>query len=203
MEVIQMPSALISTRHCPLTGTDVETTGFTAGFHEIVEVAFVISDSDLNITDEHFYMRIRPEYPERCVPEAMRVHGISLEELDKWPPANVVLDMFEHWFEGLKLPLNKKLTPIAQNWSMECKFYDAWMGEELMRKYFSLPRDTLRIAAWMNDRACFRCEPLPFPESCKLSQLCERLGVSYDNSHNALADSIATVKLYKELLRRG
>lgn len=186
-----------------MAGTDVETTGFTAGYHEIVEVAFVVCDSDLEPTNKVFYSKIRPEFPERADPEAARVHGISMEELQRWPPAHVVLDNFDTWFESLGLPLNKRLTPIAQNWSYENKFYIAWMGEELMGKYFSLPRDTLRVAAWMNDRACFNCEALPFPESCKLSQLCTRLGVPYDNHHCALDDSVATVKVYKELMRRG
>jgi DNA polymerase III epsilon subunit-like protein len=197
------PSTLISTRHCPVTATDVETTGFTAGYHEICEVAFVVLDSDLNITDDHFYSRIRPQHPKRCDPEAMRVHGISLDELNKWPTEPIVLDMFDAWFDKLVLPLNKKLTPLAHNWSMECKFYDAWMGEELMRKYFSLPRDTLRVAAWMNDRACFQSTALPFPDNCKLGQVCERLGVPYEGTHNALDDSIACAKAYKQLLRRG
>jgi len=198
-----MPSALISTRQCPIAGTDVETTGFLADHHEICEVAFVIADSDLNPTDQYFYSRIRPTYPERCEPEAMAVHGITLEELNRWPTAPIVLDQFNHWFDRLDLHLNKKLTPLAQNWSYECKFYETWMGGELMRKYFSLPRDTLRVAAWMNDRACFRCEPLPFPENCKLEQICTRLGIPYEDAHNALADSIMTIKAYKELLRRG
>lgn len=200
--IIEMPSALISTRHSPMTATDVETTGFTAGFHEICEVAFVVLDSDLNPTEKVFYSRIRPEYPERIDPEAERTHGISLEELQRWPTAPIVLDMFDAWFEKLGLPLNKKLTPLAHNWAYECKFYEAWMGE-LVGKYFSLPRDTLRVAAYMNDRACFHCEALPFPENCKLSQVCERLGVPYDDAHNALADSIACAGAYKELLRRG
>lgn len=202
-DVIQMPSALISTRHCPMTGTDVETTGFIAGYHEMCEVGFVVANSDLEPTDKHFYMRIRPKFPERCDPNAMAVHGISLEELDKWPTANIVLDMFDEWFESLKLPLNKKLTPVAQNWSFEKSFYEAWMGGERMNAYFSLPRDTLRVAVWMNDRACFRCEALPFPENCKLEQICTRLGIPYENSHNALADSILALRAYKELMRRG
>jgi len=185
-----------------MTATDVETTGFTAGFHEIVEVAFVVLNSDLEPTDDYFYMRINPTHPHRCDPEAMAVHGITLEELEKWPTGDVVLDMFDTWFNNLKLPLNKKLCCLAHNWSMECKFYDAWFGEELMSKYFSLPRDSLRVATYLNDRACFRCEALPFPDSCQLKDVCSRLGVPYENGHNALADSIATAGAYKELLRR-
>jgi len=201
--IIQMPSTLISTRHSPMTATDVETTGFTAGFHEIIEVAFVVLDSDLEPTDNYFYSRIRPERPQNCDPKAMRIHGITLDELNRWPVASVVLDMFNKWFDDLKLPLNKKLTPLAQNWSMENKFYDAWMGETLMSKYFSLPRDTLRVAAFMNDRACVQCEEFPFPESCQLGEICRRLGIDYEDAHNALADSLVTAKVYKELLRRG
>ncbi len=200
--IIQMPSAMISTRHCPMTATDAETTGFAAGYHEICEVAFVVLNSDLE-PDQHFYMRIRPKYPERCDPKAMRVHGIPLSELQKWPTSDIVLDMFDDWFKSLNLPLNKKLTPLCHNWSFDKGFYEDFFGHELMRRYFSLPRDTLRVAVFMNDRACFRCEQFPFPESCQLKDLCKRLGVPYEGAHNALSDSLMTAKVYKELLRRG
>jgi len=203
LPIIEMPSSLISTRHCPMTATDVETTGLIAGFHEIVQMAFVVLDSDLNPTDDYFDHFVRPQFPERADPKAMEVHNISLEELkNRGLPADIVRDMFHEWFKDLNLPLNKRLTPLAQNWSMEKSFYEDFFGIEAMWQYFSLPRDTLRVAIFANDRACFRCESLPFPENCKLPELCKRLGVSFVDHHNALADSIATAAVYKELLRK-
>jgi len=198
-----MPSSLISVRHSPMTATDVETTGLVAGFHEIVQIAFVVLDSDLEPTDDFFYHHIRPQFLDRIDPKAMGVNKIDLEELNRIGlPADTVKDMFHEWFKTLNLPLNKKLTPLAQNWSFENKFYEDFFGFEGMYQYFSLPRDTLRVAVFANDRACFRCEPLPFPESCKLPELCRRLGVPFENHHNALADSIATAAVYKELMRK-
>lgn len=201
-EQIKMPSSLISTRHCPMTATDVETTGLIAGWHEIVEVAFIVLDSDLEPTTDYFHYKIRPQFEERITPKSMQIHGITLEELAKWPTADIVLDIFNEWFEGLELPHNKKLTPLAHNWSYESKFYEAWMGSELMYKYFSLPRDSLRVATYLNDRACFRCEQLPFPDNCQLGEVCRRLGITNLDPHSAFADSIATAACYKQLLRR-
>ena len=201
--MIEFPSALISTRHNPMAGLDLETTGLIAGYHEIIQIACVVADDEIEPTDKYFYMHVRPEHIDRIDEGAAGIHGIDLAELSNWPTADIVLDMFNEWFEGLNLPLNKKLTPVVQNWSFESKFLEAWMGSSEMSQKFSLPRDPLRVAAWMNDRACFRCDPLPFPEDCRLNSLCDRLGVELDNHHNALADAIAGLRVYKELMRKG
>ena len=194
--------ALISTRQCPMVGLDLETTGLDATFHEICQIAVVVADDELEPTDQYFYMHIRPEHPDRIDEESFAVHGIDLDELNNWPTGDVVLDMFNEWFEKLDLPLGKKLTPVVQNWSFENRFLNAWMGPSEMSQKFALPRDPLRVAAWMNDRASWRCEPLPFPDNCRLDSLCERLGVDLDNHHNALSDAIAGLRVYKELLRK-
>jgi len=184
-----------------MTSVDYETTGFEAGYHEIIEMAFVPLDSDLDPVERgHFYTRVNPLYPERADPKAMETNGISLEELKKWPNLEKVTSMWEEWFRKMNLPLGKKLCPLAQNWSMENKFTEDWMGIPMMRKRFTLARDPLRAAAYENDKACFQCRQLPF-STMTLKALCEHFGIPLLHEHNALHDAIATARVYKELLR--
>ena len=200
--IVEFPSALISTNHCPMTAVDVETTGTVAGYHEICEMAWVPLDSELEPTGNHFYMRVRPDHPERADPDSMRVHGITMEELMMWPNARQVEELWEEWFQNLNLPLGKKLAPLAHNWKYEAGFIESWLGITMMKKRLTLPRDTLRAMAYQNDRACFHCQQLPW-SSMTLESGCEKLGIPLDGHHNALQDAIATARIYKELLRMG
>lgn len=59
-----------------LAHLDVETTGLVAGYHEMIDAGFVITDLDGNVVDS-LYIRIQPEHPERLSPGAARVNGFA------------------------------------------------------------------------------------------------------------------------------
>ena len=59
-----------------LAHLDVETTGLVAGYHEMIDAGFVITDLDGNVVDSH-YIRIQPEHPARLSPGAARVNGFD------------------------------------------------------------------------------------------------------------------------------
>jgi len=63
-----------------LAHLDVETTGLVAGYHEMIDAGFVITDLDGNVVDS-LYIRIQPEHPERLSPGAARVNGF---DATKW-----------------------------------------------------------------------------------------------------------------------
>ena len=72
-----------------LAALDLETTGLIDGYHDIVQVAVVPLDGNLDPLDvSPFYMNMKPDFPERADPEAMRINGLDLGELahapDKW-----------------------------------------------------------------------------------------------------------------------
>jgi len=76
-----------------------------------------------------------------------------------------------------------------------------WLGSEGFDRYFlRRGRDTMFLAQGMNDAAAFQARPVPF-SNVGLKGLCNKLGVQLDQHHDALADCIATAKVYKELLR--
>lgn len=59
-----------------LAHLDVETTGLVAGYHEMIDAGFVITDLDGTVVDS-LYIRIQPEHPERLSAGAARVNGFD------------------------------------------------------------------------------------------------------------------------------
>ena len=59
-----------------LAHLDVETTGLVAGYHEMIDAGFVITDLDGRIVDS-LHIRVLPEHPERLSPGAARVNGFD------------------------------------------------------------------------------------------------------------------------------
>lgn len=185
-----------------LAALDLETTGLVDGYHDIVQVAVLPLDGNLDPLDvSPFYMNMKPEHPERADPEAMAVNGLDLAELQYEPDRWSVADHFDEWFESLELPMFKKLIYLTQNAPFDIPFTKHWLGVEGYEKYFHRRgRDTMFTALSINDRAAWKNQQIPF-DRVGLKYLCADLGVQLDNHHDALADCVATAKVYRELLR--
>lgn len=187
-------------KHNILAAIDLETTGVRPGYHEIIQIAVVPLDNKLVPTGNHFYTNVRPEYPERTEPEALRINGLVLEDLLEAPTQARVADMLYEWFETLKLPQTGRLIPLAHNYPFENSFLKAWIGtDELDRVFHYLPRDAQTYALALNDAAALIGKEIPF-ESVGLKRLCEQFGIVNTKPHDALADSIAEAQVYKALL---
>jgi len=185
-----------------LVAIDVETTGRLAGFHEIVQIGIQPLDSDYRplAGARPFYHSIRPEHPERAESEAMKVSGLSLDDLRLAPDQFQVSDWLANWVSDLRLPFQRSLVPLAHNWAYEKGFLTDWLGLEDFGKYFfSHPRDTLTSALFINDIAVAHGMRVPF-RLVNLPFLCELYGIPHKHAHDALADSISTAELYRRLI---
>jgi len=187
----------------PFAVVDVETTGRIGGYHEIIQIAIVPLTIDLEIADvPPFYHNIRPNFPDHADDKAGMVHGLNIDDLMvNAPTQDRVLDYLLEWFSALPLGHGRRLTPIAHNWGFERGFLTPWLGPDLMNNIFHPhPRDTMIFAAMLNDRASMMGKELPF-HRIGLVDMCRKLGIPLDNAHNALADCVATAKLYAKLMR--
>jgi DNA polymerase III epsilon subunit-like protein len=193
---------MIHFNHNILAVVDIETTGETPGYHEIVQVAVVPLDSNLDpLPSSPFNMFIKPEHLERAVPDAMRSHGISLAKLEGCPTKDQVADCLTEWWRALRLPFDRRLIALTQNGQFDIPHMKAWLGESRYNDYFCFNgRDTMQFALSLNDAAAWKNRPLPFNE-VGLKSLASKLGVKLENHHDALADCLATAKVYRELLR--
>jgi DNA polymerase III epsilon subunit-like protein len=131
---------------------------------------------------------------------ASRTHGLSLEELRLHAPdSDKVMELLIEWQEKL----GYRPVPISHNWPFERGFLLAWLGDDLLGDLFDVrARDTMAVAAAMNDRAVLNAEEPPF-ERLTLTRLCRKLQVNNDNPHDALSDAIACADVYKRMLQIG
>lgn len=193
---------MLTMNHNLLCALDTETTGLEDGYHDLVQVAIVPLDCNLDPMDvSPFYMDIRPNHPERADPEAMAVNGLSMDHLMGCPFDYQVAECLDEWFRGLNLPMYKKMIYLTQNAPFDIPYMKKWLGIQGFEKYFHRRgRDTMFLALGKNDEAAWKNQPIPF-KYVGLKHLCETLGVPLDNHHDALADCLATARVYRELLR--
>jgi len=193
---------MLTFNHNVVAALDLETTGLIDGYHEIVQIACVPLTPNLDpMQVSPFYMNIRPDHPERADPDAMRVNRLDMEMLLGCPDQFQVADCFDTWWESLELPMYKRLIPLTQNAPFDIPFMKHWLGVRGYEKYFTRRgRDTMFAALALNDQAAWKNRPIPF-DKVGLRELCTKLGVQLDNHHDALADCLATAKVYRELLR--
>lgn len=187
-------------KHNIIAAIDVETTGVRPGYHEIVQIAIVPLDCKFDPIGKPFNKFICPACPERIEPEAFRINGLNLEDLNSEPSHERVADMMTEWFESLYLPLTSRIIPLAHNWAFENSFLKAWLGTaELDRIFHYLPRDAMIYALGLNDKAALVEKEIPF-KGVGLKDLCKQFNIINTKPHDALADSIAEAAVYKALL---
>jgi DNA polymerase-3 subunit epsilon len=192
---------LITLNDNVLGAMDTETTGRDPYHNEVCQIAIVLLDCHLNPVDK-FYSNIRPNHPERMHPQAVATHGLTVELLEKEPDIHQVTDNLWDWFQGLNLTPGKRIIPLCHNSQFDIPFVQYMLGHEMFNEIFGYPtRDTQSVAAGMNDAAAFKGLKLPF-DRVGLGWLTEHFGIDLDDAHDALADALATARLYKALLNR-
>jgi DNA polymerase III epsilon subunit-like protein len=197
-----IPNSLINLNGELMVAVDTETTGLIPGYHEIIQIAVVPLNSEFEPHEglRHFYMNIAPDHPDRQS-GAVDVHGIDTAELATCVSQEEAADMFDQWYTELELPFRKRLVPLAHNWAFERSFLLHWLGLQTFSDLWSgHPRDTMIFATILNDLAAWHGKDCPFPKVSLLS-MCDRMGIELLGAHNALADCLATAKLYREMIR--
>ena len=193
-----MPSSLINLNGDVLAAIDVETTGLDPFNDEVVQIAIVALDVNLQPVD-HFCSYIRPV--EHSTSTAAETHKIPVEVLDSAPDRFTLTDSLFDWYQSLELAPGKRLIPLCHNGQFDIPFVQRAIGLDVFNEIFGFPsRDSLSLANGINDRAAFHNLPIPFPYT-GLQSLCDRLGVPLDNAHDALSDALATARVYQSLLQ--
>lgn len=186
-----------------VAAVDFETTGTRAGYHEPIQIAIVVLNSDLRPAAgvRPFYQPIKPLHPERADRDATRVHKLDIDQLllEALDPGEIETMLIE-WWESLDLPFERRLIPLAHNWPFENSFFKAWLGVSLTEKLFHFhARDGMTYALGLNDKAFFRGQKAIF-RNVGLSDLCNHFQVVNPRPHDALNDALAEAEVYRHLL---
>lgn len=190
---------------------DTETTGLDPLYDEILQIAILPLDSDFELRKDilPFNITMKPEYPDRIKAEAMQVNKLDLDTImatgfDK----ETGIQLLEEWYKKLGLPCTKygrpkKVIPLGQNYAFDKGFIQQWLGIDLYNDLFDYHYvDTMIAANYMNDRAAFHAETVPFSK-VNLQYLASTLKIKTDRLHDALQDAYTCARVYKAMMKLG
>jgi len=191
---------------------DTETTGLDPRFHEIWQLCILPLDARLNPSREHYplLLLMKPEHPEYIdwnISVFKRNKAKIENAIERGHDQIAAMDLFFDWVEKLKRPMNKygnvtKLEPLGQNYAFDQGFIQQWLSIETYNEYFDYHyRDLMHAALYMNDKASFYAEKVPFSK-VSLNWICDALGVVNHDAHDALSDCKATAECYRRLCER-
>lgn len=193
-------STLVHANGHMMAAMDIETTGLIVGYHEMIQIAIIPLDSDLEPDKrfEQFYHTIRPQFPERTDMRATTAHGLDIDYLSVHAPlSEYVIEWFEEWFESLHLLEEKRLIPLCHNYVFESTFLKHWLGPTHFSHFFDGAfRDTMALANSLNDMASFKGMTVPFPVT-NLTSICKKLQIVNQSEHDAYHDALSCAKVYK------
>lgn len=118
-------------------------------------------------------------------------------------PSEVAANLFHEWFGRLPLGHKKRINVLAHNWPFDREFIKTWLGDASFEFYFDARyRDTLALAAALNDSCDFKANRVPFYR-LTLRAIATTLGIEWDDrcAHNSLYDARKTVEVYKQLIK--
>lgn len=203
-----MAKSMIHLNGHVLCAVDVETTGLDPKKHDIIQIAVLPLDSNIQINKDYtpFDMKLRPERIDSVDAESLKIsrQDLSTLLLTGMDPITAG-DLLYEWFKKLDCAIGKKIIPLAHNWIFDSSFIREWLGELLFAEIFHWQyRDTLIAANFINDRADFHNETVPYPKS-GLKSMATRLGIEFPERchHDALADCVACAEVYRRLAIRG
>jgi DNA polymerase-3 subunit epsilon len=168
---------------------DIETTGFNPETQEIIEIGCVIvkqNDGVLGDVVEEFEIKIKPEKLENANPEALSINGYNESE---WLFASNLEQAMQVFADK-----TKECIFVAHNAAFDWSFIaKAFATTEIENKMFYAKIDTISFAF-------AKLHKDPTVTRYSLGSLCERFGITNDRAHTALADTRATVEVYRNLL---
>lgn len=168
---------------------DIETTGFSREWNEIIELAAILWDDQKQEMIDSFHMYARPV---RGIPANItELTGITNEQVSNCPPEWDMLLDFCNWYDD-----HQADQIIGHN----CKAFDLQFIQAKCDKYnykwkgsAAAVVDTLALARQLKKKGSLTTENLKQPTIGKF------FGINYE-AHSALSDVRALIKIYQKMI---
>ncbi|HRK74517.1 MAG TPA: 3'-5' exonuclease [Rhodothermales bacterium] len=192
---------------------DLELSGSEPGWHEIVQIGAVLCDNQWGERST-FLSNVYPENEESFSESSRKVHGLSLDDLDDAPMLHELLPEFEEWIienlpirppkhvSGSREHALREVIICGQSVIYDINFLRYAYRQEKKNWPFSHQMLDLHTLSYLyfdvmggtkNDT----------PRSRSLESVAKWFGFGRaDNTHNALEDSLLTVKCFREINQR-
>ena len=172
---------------------DTETTGLDPEKHEVIQLCMIpVTKSFEPDMNNIFNVHIQPTNWTDIEYEALKVNGHTLDTLREGVTPEEAKDALRQWWSARG---GNQIQPLGHNWAFDYSFLIKFLGRDEFNTYFHrYARDTQRLAQAMNDARITDFEKV------SLSSLVNALGLKSGTSHNAVADALDTLDVYRELL---
>lgn len=188
-----------------LCAIDCETTGLQAGYHDLIQVCLLPLDFNIKPHKKHtpFELKIKPRRRENIDLNALEVNKATLYDICiTGLDPDVAADLFDDWFDKLRLPEGKRISPLGHNWAFDRNFVADWMGQaNFDYRIDGRYRDTMSTALYINDCADHNAQGVPFPK-ISLKYCASVCGIEWDagRAHDAVYDCLKTAEVYRKML---
>ncbi len=185
---------------------DIETSGLRPLYHDILQLAIVPVAPNYTPSKQfpYLHLKIKPAHPDRDDELKPGLNkALFVDCINNGMAPETAEERLREWFYKLHLPPKKKIVPLGHNYAnFDRLFIMDWLGGSLSYDEFfrNDSRDTLHAALFLNDLADWHSERIPFPK-WNLPYLCAQLGIEHPNAHDAVADCLATIEVYRRLMR--
>lgn len=189
--IIKVPANIINSKplnNIRFAAIDVETTGFKPhNGDKVLSLGAVILEQGKVNEDDTFYQLINPS---RSIPKTItNLTGISEQMVINKPSLIEILPDFFSWVGDSIL--------VGHIINFDISFLNSCLANQSCSKIEYKNIDTREIIISL----------YPHFTNCSLEEICVSLGISANNRHNALGDSIMSAKILefsiKELTKRG
>ena len=171
----------MNVREAKFASIDLETTGLNVEKDEIVAIGIVPIQGLTILASQSFYSLIRSK---KSTLKAMKIHGISDEELRKAPS-------FEEISERVREMLKNSILVGF------CVEVDYSFLKKALKNFEAKTIDVLRL-----DRVIGKFLGEKYVESPSLDALAKKYGIKTAYRHNALADAFITAQIFQFQLIR-
>lgn len=177
---------------------DLETTGLDPKWNEIIELAAIRLNPETLEETSRFYSKVQFKYPRRMSKKVAKMnHYDENEWRDTARPPKDVIDEFLKFSEGA--------IKVGHNVKFDMSFIEAAYAEYMKliftvsgpapdpwgKSYHAI--DTSSLAARLQHKGEIH--------SVSLKNVCEHLGIVNNKAHSAMSDVLATVEVFRRLIK--